>query len=149
MVFAYVSVKGGVVVVIYWGRSLLMFFEPLCKCSCWFSNILFITFHPITFISVYVSTFFKDMIFILWSHEDVFNGKSSFEVYRKPTHTDLYLQWHSHHTISSKYSVLGTLYHRAEKPSALAHSCFKRKNNISSKPSKGASTQHGPEQNKA
>ena len=35
-------------------------------------------------------------------------------VYRKPTHTDLYLQWDSNHTIPSKYNVVGTLYHRAE-----------------------------------
>ena len=35
-------------------------------------------------------------------------------VYRKPTHTDLYMQWDSHHTISSKYSVVGTLHHRAK-----------------------------------
>ena len=35
-------------------------------------------------------------------------------VYRKPTHTDLYLQWDSHHTIPSKYSVVGTLYHRGK-----------------------------------
>ena len=41
-----------------------------------------------------------------------------------PTHTDLYLQWDSHHTISLKYSVVSTLYHRARtvlfQPSALA-----------------------------
>ena len=35
-------------------------------------------------------------------------------VYRKPTHTDLYLQWDSHHTLPSKYSVIGTLLHRAK-----------------------------------
>ena len=35
-------------------------------------------------------------------------------VYRKPTHTDLYLQWDSNHTITSKYSVVGTLHHRAQ-----------------------------------
>ena len=35
-------------------------------------------------------------------------------VYRKPTHMDQYLQWDSHHPISSKYSVVGTLYHRAK-----------------------------------
>ena len=35
-------------------------------------------------------------------------------VYKKPTPTDLYLQWDSHHTIPSKYSVVGTLYHRAK-----------------------------------
>ena len=35
-------------------------------------------------------------------------------VYKKPTHTDLYLQWDSHHTIPSKYSMVGTLYHKAK-----------------------------------
>ena len=29
------------------------------------------------------------------------------------THTDQYLQWDSHHAITSKYSMIGTLYHRA------------------------------------
>ena len=42
------------------------------------------------------------------------DGSLSTSVLRKPTHTDLYLQWDSHHTISSKYSVAGTLYHRAK-----------------------------------
>ena len=31
----------------------------------------------------------------------------------KPTHTDMYLQWDSHHTTAAKYSVVNTLYHRA------------------------------------
>ena len=35
-------------------------------------------------------------------------------VFRKPTHTDLYLQWDSHHTLPSKYSVIGTLLHGAK-----------------------------------
>ena len=35
-------------------------------------------------------------------------------VYRKPTHTDLYLKWDSHHTLPSMYSVIGTLLHRAK-----------------------------------
>ena len=37
----------------------------------------------------------------------------SFQVYQKPTHTDQYLQWESHNSLSSKYSVIGTLTHRA------------------------------------
>ena len=32
---------------------------------------------------------------------------------RKPTHTDYYLQWDSHHNLSAKFSVINTLSHRA------------------------------------
>ena len=35
-------------------------------------------------------------------------------VYRKPTHTNQYLQWDSHHAIAAKYSVISTLLHRAK-----------------------------------
>ena len=35
-------------------------------------------------------------------------------VYRKPTHTNQYLQWDSQHAISAKYSVISTLFHRAK-----------------------------------
>ena len=38
----------------------------------------------------------------------------SITVYHKPTHTDHYLQWDSHHNLSAKYSVIGTLTHRAK-----------------------------------
>ena len=38
----------------------------------------------------------------------------SFTVYHKPTHTDQCLQWDSYHSISAKYSVIGTLTHRAK-----------------------------------
>ena len=41
------------------------------------------------------------------------DGRLDTTVYRKPTHMDQYLHWDSHHTISSKYSVVGTLHHRA------------------------------------
>ena len=41
-------------------------------------------------------------------------GRLETTVYRKPTHMDQYLKWDSHHPISSKYSVVGTLYHRAK-----------------------------------
>ena len=38
----------------------------------------------------------------------------SITVYHKPTHTDQYLQWDSHHSLSAKYSVIGTLTHWAK-----------------------------------
>ena len=34
--------------------------------------------------------------------------------FRKPTNTDQYLQWDSHHTISAKYNVVSILSHRAK-----------------------------------
>ena len=37
----------------------------------------------------------------------------SITVYHKPTHTDQYLQWDSNYNQSAKYSVIGTLTHRA------------------------------------
>ena len=42
------------------------------------------------------------------------DGKLSTTVYRKPTHTDQYLQWDSHHHLSAKYSVISTLTHRTK-----------------------------------
>ena len=41
------------------------------------------------------------------------NGRLHTSVYRKATHTDQYLYWDSHHAITSKYSVVGTLFHKA------------------------------------
>ena len=42
------------------------------------------------------------------------DGSITTAVYRKPTHTNQYLQWDSHHEISAKYSVISTLFHRAK-----------------------------------
>ena len=41
-------------------------------------------------------------------------GRLKTTVYRKLTHTNQYLHWDSHHAIPSKYSVIGTLFHRAK-----------------------------------
>ena len=42
------------------------------------------------------------------------DGTLTTSVYRRPTHTDLYLQWDSHHNLACKYSVINTLTHRAK-----------------------------------
>ena len=42
------------------------------------------------------------------------NGGLSITAYRKPTHTDQYLQWDSHHNLSAKFGVNNTLSHRAK-----------------------------------
>ena len=42
------------------------------------------------------------------------NGGLSITVYRKPTHTDQYPQWDSHHNLSAKFIVINTLSHRAK-----------------------------------
>ena len=42
------------------------------------------------------------------------DGSLNTRVYRKPTHTDLYLQWDSHHSIAAKYSVINTIHHRTK-----------------------------------
>ena len=41
------------------------------------------------------------------------DGSLSTSIYRKPTHTNQYLQWDSHHSIANKYSVINSLLHRA------------------------------------
>ena len=56
------------------------------------------------------------------------DGSLSTSVYRKPTHTDLYLQWESHHPLSSKYSVIRTLQSRANTICSNAQLLHKKKN---------------------
>ena len=41
------------------------------------------------------------------------DGTLSITVYSKPTHTDQYLQWDSHHHLLAKFGVIHTLSHRA------------------------------------
>ena len=67
------------------GRGgLLMFFEPLCKGSCRFSNIFFFTPIFTTFKSVDDPTFVGDGIFVLGGHQKVLDGLTSFKVYLYP-----------------------------------------------------------------
>ena len=42
------------------------------------------------------------------------DGRLSITVYRKPTCTNLYLQWDSHHHLSANVSVINSLTHRAQ-----------------------------------
>ena len=42
------------------------------------------------------------------------DGSLSITVYRKPTHTDQYLQWDSHYNLSAKFCIINTLSHRAK-----------------------------------
>ena len=63
------------------GWGLLMFLEPLSKCSGGFPYIFLITLHPVTFVPVDDSTLFHKRIFVLGSHQEAFDGITSFEVY--------------------------------------------------------------------
>ena len=42
------------------------------------------------------------------------DGSLSTSIYRKPTHTNQYLQWDSYCAIANKYSVINSLLHRAK-----------------------------------
>ena len=67
-------------VVIYWGRCLLMFLEPLSKCSWGLSNIFLITLHPVTLVSINDPTHLLDRILIFWSHQEILDGVASFKI---------------------------------------------------------------------
>ena len=41
-------------------------------------------------------------------------GSLKTTVYKKPTHTDMYLHWDSYHHLSAKFSAINTLRHRAK-----------------------------------
>ena len=67
--------------IMYGGRGLEMFLEPVFKISGWFSYIFMITVIPATFESVYDPTSFKDWVFILRGHQEVFDGMTSFQMH--------------------------------------------------------------------
>ena len=51
------------------------------------------------------------MLDVMWRRE---GDKIRTDVYRKPTHTDHYLQWDLHHPVAHKLGVVRTLFHRVE-----------------------------------
>ena len=67
----------------------------------------------------------------------------SITVYHKPTHTDQYLQWNSHHNLSTKYSVIGTLTHRTKTVCTRAE-LFRRNYNTLGKPWSSTHIPTGP-----
>ena len=57
--------------------------------------------------------------------------EQSTTVYKKPIHTDQYLQWDSHHHLSAKFSVIHTLSHRAQTVCSNPELLHKEKANLS------------------
>ena len=78
----------------YWGRGLLMLFEPFCQGSARFSNVFFSTPMFIALVSIYDSTLAVNGIIVLGSHREVFDGLSSFEMYMYPIFTACFLDSH-------------------------------------------------------
>ena len=58
------------------------------------------------------------------------DGSLETKVYRKPTHTNQYLQYDSHHAITNKYSIISTLLHRAKHICSNQHLLKEEQTNI-------------------
>ena len=63
-------------------------------------------------------------------------------VYRKPTHTDRYLDYNSNHPISAKLSVIHTLIHRAKQVCSTPQFLAKEMDHLYAKSYKTSTTQH-------
>ena len=55
----------------------------------------------------------RAILFLYTIVEPQADNTLSHTAYRKPMHTDQYLQWDSHHHLVAKYSIISTLTHRA------------------------------------
>ena len=84
-------VTSRVIMVKYWGGGLEMFLEPLSKSPGRFTNVFLITLHPVTPISVDDSTSLFHGILVLGSHQEVFDGCTSFEIHLNPMVTAHFL----------------------------------------------------------
>ena len=84
-IFKWGSMTCGAAVVMNWGGGLQMFLEPLSKCCRCFSNVLLITFQPVTFKYVDYATLFCYVVFIFRCHQFIFQG---------PSHSWNVLVWH-------------------------------------------------------
>ena len=62
---------------------------------------------------LHLNLWMMPLFFVMWYVTPTSDGSFSTTVYRKPTHTDLYLQWDSNHITAAKCSVANTLHHRA------------------------------------
>ena len=69
----------------------------------------------------------------------------STRVYRKPTPTDLYLQWDSHHTIAAKYSVVSTLHLRAKAVCSTQQQLDEEEHHLQKVPGRKQVPQLGPQ----
>ena len=65
-------------------------------------------------------------------------------VYRKPTHSDMYLHWESYHHLAAKYSVINTLRHRAKTVCTSKQSLEKEEDHLFHSPQKDANILYGP-----
>ena len=82
-------VSGGVMtsdvkVVTYWGGGLQVFPKSLSKHSWWLPYIFIITLHPFAFVCVDDATLLCDGILIFRSHQEAFDGITSFTIYLYP-----------------------------------------------------------------
>ena len=78
------TVATDVTMVIYGRGGFQVFLEPFSKSSRGLPNILFITVHPVTMITVDDSSLFLDWFFVLWRHQEVLDGSASFTMYLHP-----------------------------------------------------------------
>ena len=66
-----------------WKQDLKIFLEPMLKCSCIFFNLFFITFHPVTLVSVDHPTLLDDG-FCPWELPEGLYHSVSFKMYMYP-----------------------------------------------------------------